>query len=106
MDAIARCVLTPKAPQSFTSNAHQVLFLIAPPLGGRATAPMVLASILLNITRSFGLFPPACSHHTRVITHRLLVHYYDESARQRLITAIRSILTKHMVATHMNKHNS
>ena len=39
----ARCVLTPKVSQNFTPNAHQVLLLKAPPLGGRATTPMVLA---------------------------------------------------------------
>ena len=33
----------PKVSQSFTPNAHQVLLLEAPPLGGRATTPMVLA---------------------------------------------------------------
>ena len=34
---------TPKVSQSFTPNAHQVLLLEAPPVGGRATTPMVLA---------------------------------------------------------------
>ena len=33
----------PKVSQSFTPNAHQVLLLEAPPLGGRTTTPMVLA---------------------------------------------------------------
>ena len=33
----------PKVSQSFTPNAHQVLLLEAPPLGGRATTPMILA---------------------------------------------------------------
>ena len=33
----------PKVSQSFTPSAHQVLLLEAPPLGGRATTPMVLA---------------------------------------------------------------
>jgi hypothetical protein len=58
MDAFVRCVLTSKVPQSFTSNAHQVLLLVAPTLGGRATAPMVLA---IDTTQHYTFIRPFLS---------------------------------------------
>jgi hypothetical protein len=72
-----------RSSQSFTSNAHQVSLLVAPPLSGHATTPMVLS-----------IDWPFPSRMPKVINHRLLVHYYDESARHKLITMTKSIPTK------------
>jgi hypothetical protein len=69
----------PKAlPQTSNKRSYsQLLLLVA-----AYRLPWYSPLILLNITCLFGLFPPACCHHMRVINRRILEHYYEESTRQ------------------------
>ena len=97
----ARCMLMPKVSQSFTPNAHQVLLLKAPPLGGRATTPWYSPSILFHIMSSLECFPPPCCHHTGVINQLAKTRYLNVSARYRLITTNRSNLTMNIWMHHI-----
>ena len=68
----------PKVSQSFTPNAHQVLLLEAPPLGGRATTPMVLAIDPIPHHVIARIFPLPCCHHTGVINQLAKTRYLND----------------------------
>jgi len=92
---------TPKVSQSFTPNAHQVLLLEAPPLGGRATTPMVLAVDPIPHHAVARIFPSAMLSPQRGNQPTTKTRYLNVSARYILITTNRSNLTMNIWMHHI-----